>query len=715
MPNNRISNTLRASPSPITREAIARAMSPMSFNERIDAMIRANNFNGMQLTGNVRQGAPDWRGDLQENISQRLGLDRSGRKFLGKAMNVGEVVSGVGGVGAGIADTAQASSPTERNLMGALTALSIIPGMGAVTKYAKPALKNALYRSRLGPAIEAMPMDKMTGQQAASHFSKFPGGVGSDELNYTGVQGLLTQPQVTKAGLLEQYRANPLEINDVIKGGDETKFGPGRGYNTTLPGGDDYQELLMTLPDKQASSAKVQTLRASIKAADDRGPEFIAAHREKYDKLRQDLATAEATPKAYMGGHYDEPNVLAHARYNTRNVDGDKTLFIEEIQSDWHQAGRKKGYNTPERQAELGALRSQRKEILDSRDSNKPKWLDRYEELDKKDEGLLNMQGDRIARGEKLNKKEQKEFAALSKKYLKFTTETEALLKNVDSEIASLITKMPDAPYKSTDKWQGLAFSRLVRQAADGGHDRIAWTPGKVQADRYDLSKQVDRLIHTDTGNGGGSLVAYKDGERLFEKTMEDSSKELPGIVGKDVSKKLMDSEPWSSKIRPNPMRELMGQDLSVGGEGMKSFYDKMMVKTANKFAKKYGQKVEVKSIPNTSSNLGMTRDQMRKAGLPDDEPHVWSKIDNTFDSTADQSRPIVVRNHITNKETVFKTSAEADIFIDKETAKMLPGEEVWSLKLTPEMKKDILKGGVALSGAGVAATSLLGDQQDYY
>ena len=106
-----------------------------------------------------------------------------------------------------------------------------------------------------------MPMDKMTGQQAASHFSKFPGGVGSDELNYTGVQGLLNQPQVTKAGLLDQYRANPLEIKDVIKGGDETKFGPGRGYNTTLPGGDDYQELLMTLPDKQASSAKVQNIK----------------------------------------------------------------------------------------------------------------------------------------------------------------------------------------------------------------------------------------------------------------------------------------------------------------------------------------------------------------------------------------------------------------------------------------------------------------------
>lgn len=141
---NRISNTLRASPSPITRDAIARAMSPMSFNERIDAMIRANNFNGMQLTGDVRQGAPDWRGDLQSKISEQLGLDRSGRKFLGKAMNVGEVVTGVGGVGAGVADTAQAQTPLERNVMGGLAVASMIPGVGGVTKIVKPAIIKAL-------------------------------------------------------------------------------------------------------------------------------------------------------------------------------------------------------------------------------------------------------------------------------------------------------------------------------------------------------------------------------------------------------------------------------------------------------------------------------------------------------------------------------------------------------------------------------------------
>jgi hypothetical protein len=43
--------------------------------------------------------------------------------------------------------------------------------------------------------------------------------------------------------------------------------------------------------------------------------------------------------------HFDQPNILAHMRVNDRTVDGKKTLFIEEIQSDWHQAGRKKGIN----------------------------------------------------------------------------------------------------------------------------------------------------------------------------------------------------------------------------------------------------------------------------------------------------------------------------------------------------------------------------------
>ena len=49
------------------------------------------------------------------------------------------------------------------------------------------------------------------------------------------------------------------------------------------------------------------------------------------------------TPRDYISSHFSEPNILAHMRVNDRvDADGKKMLLVEEIQSDWHQAGRKK-------------------------------------------------------------------------------------------------------------------------------------------------------------------------------------------------------------------------------------------------------------------------------------------------------------------------------------------------------------------------------------
>ena len=40
------------------------------------------------------------------------------------------------------------------------------------------------------------------------------------------------------------------------------------------------------------------------------------------------------------------PNIVAHVRFDDRPaVDGKKTLFMEEAQSDWHSAGRHEGYS----------------------------------------------------------------------------------------------------------------------------------------------------------------------------------------------------------------------------------------------------------------------------------------------------------------------------------------------------------------------------------
>lgn len=46
-------------------------------------------------------------------------------------------------------------------------------------------------------------------------------------------------------------------------------------------------------------------------------------------------------------GHFPDANIVAHARTTDRMIGDDHSLMIEEIQSDWHQAGQKQGYKVP--------------------------------------------------------------------------------------------------------------------------------------------------------------------------------------------------------------------------------------------------------------------------------------------------------------------------------------------------------------------------------
>ena len=60
-----------------------------------------------------------------------------------------------------------------------------------------------------------------------------------------------------------------------------------------------------------------------------------------------DASLRGETAEQYRSSHFDQPNILAHLRVNDRvDADGKKMLLIEEVQSDWHQAGRDKGYKT---------------------------------------------------------------------------------------------------------------------------------------------------------------------------------------------------------------------------------------------------------------------------------------------------------------------------------------------------------------------------------
>ena len=272
----------------------------------------------------------------------------------------------------------------------------------------------------------------------------------------------------------------------------DTRFG-----EYTLPGGRNYRELMLTLP--------------------------------RTDGVEYDV------PSAHQYGDYEsDVNRLAHVRYNERtDADGKKVLFVEEIQSDWAQAGRKQGF------------------------------------------------GKQLASGWEL--KEQEPGFFLLKQTGRQTTFASGNIETVQKngeKFGAFKDGVPAAPFISNTKdWVALAIKRVMLLAAQDGFDKVAFINGQQSADRYDLSQKIDKVEYTE----GGALYAWdKEDNEILRKKIPESAVE--DYIGKDLAVKLLASE----KGKYNS-RSLTGAELEVGGEGMKSFYDRIVPQVVGDVLKKLG------------------------------------------------------------------------------------------------------------------------------
>jgi hypothetical protein len=344
------------------------------------------------------------------------------------------------------------------------------------------------------------------------------------------------------------------------KGRDSTKYS-----NYQLPGGKNYRELLLTLPhDPKKHEA---ALKAYEKMLGDLGEKYGEPNavrigslsRGTYDKLTgeemdalKEAETKFRSDKGYRTGHWDEPNVLAHIRFNERtDADGKKVLFIEEIQSDWHQEGRKKGYRGDHNLSGRYLIYSPDEKIV----------------------GSTNSMSEAKARANEINGS---------------WGDTENMRASEVDELRA--GAVPDAPFKKT--WPLLAMKRAIQWGAENGFDRIAWTTGEQQAERYDLSKQVDAIRYKKVGDVFQVEVDSGTSRGLVDGPWDKGAISLPQVeeyFGKEIAER-MNSEAGEDGIRG--MKELRGDGLRVGGDGMKAFYDQMLPNEVNKFIKKYGAKV---------------------------------------------------------------------------------------------------------------------------
>ena len=353
-----------------------------------------------------------------------------------------------------------------------------------------------------------------------------------------------------------------------------------------LPGGQNYQEMLLSLPRNQSQAIIRNQKVYEIKDANgqllatgqlpmsprtqaklNNNPDWVVREFEQPNPndLRRD-------PANFQSGHYDDPNILAHMRMNDRpTAEGKKALFLEELQSDWAQKGRKEGFLTPdlhiERRAEIKA------------------------EMDALGKEATAMR----ERGES-------------------TVDIRQRMSQLDDALRDIPTPkgIPRAPYvEDTGDWTGLGLKKAIEHAVEQGHDSIAWTTGAQQADRYSLSKQIDRIDHNLNDDGTYSFSAIKNGQEVISKE-NLTHDELADHLGKDVAEKIVkgegtapasvdrwEAEPsiYGEAEAPPPYRSLSGLDLEVGGEGMRGYYDQIVPQTANDILKSMGVTERVKPI----------------------------------------------------------------------------------------------------------------------
>jgi len=160
--------------------------------------------------------------------------------------------------------------------------------------------------------------------------------IGTDDIGYTikNEDGNTLRGErysLAEARIEAETDAMEREIIGMPNAGD-TRF-----MNSTEDGGTNYREMLLQVPKYEGMT-----------------DEFIAT------------------------GHYDEPNIAVHARTKDRSSDTgvNDVLYVEELQSDWGQRGRNRGFNTPKDRAKTEEIRKEEAKFFEVHDEASTRFDD---------------------------------------------------------------------------------------------------------------------------------------------------------------------------------------------------------------------------------------------------------------------------------------------------------------------------------------------------
>ena len=447
-----------------------------------------------------------------------------------------------------------------------------------------------------------------TGSEFLKELMSIPG-VKQAEIAERGLGELLNAPKMTHEQFMAALGTKPTPVIHEKVFANKILKNPGSEPDPhhekwTLPGGENYREMLIKAPEPQDYTEEIMGAHAKLRRIPYHGrtPEQESQVSALAKKLREMEKKQEEQPKVFSGvpQHFGgEPGVLASLRLKDRTVPGDmgytlvnkksgnksqhyntieeaqaalqgmpesmrpsldiqpsrgpekKLLHLEELQSDWHQKGRERGYMDS---AEAQEVENKSKQIAKQRRE------------------LVN----------ELTKHEHEHGFISSEMQSRWNAfrEIEDEHKEKTREVN---TRVPNAPFKKN--WEEMALKRLIHHAAENGYHGVVVTPGAEQADRYGLAKHVGMVSYHP---GEKRFQAFKPNRETVVNEKDASPDRVAELIGKEAAQRLL----AAPKVGDHHFLE--GEDLNIGGEGMKGFYDKKVPNILNSIGKKYGVKTEL-------------------------------------------------------------------------------------------------------------------------
>ncbi|SFF33649.1 hypothetical protein SAMN04489711_1362 [Paracidovorax wautersii] len=318
----------------------------------------------------------------------------------------------------------------------------------------------------------------------------------------------------------------------VVQGPSDLRF-----KKHVLPGGTNYRELLLSLPSPmQAYNHLVDRLRAKH---GDGGLLHLPLTPEERFVLDQRMDQGE-NPVFVHAAHWDDrPNVLVHLRMDDRlDVEGKRVAMVLELQSDWGQQITKHGFSDQQRPWELF-------------DPKNPEPV--IERFATQDEAELAAQR-----------------AEAAGRFLDYANDR---------------FRAPLGPFVGKTKaWVALGVKRALIDAVEGGYDRVAFISGAQAEAMFDVRKSVDLITYRKLSTDRYRVEAFKDGAWKLKRP-SSSIDDIERHVGKGIAQMILAGEGV-----PNEDGSVsIHQNMMVGPQGLKPFYDEIVLQVASDVVRKLG------------------------------------------------------------------------------------------------------------------------------